>query len=220
MKNTILSLVLTLVSILSLHAQIREGAITYDMKLEGIPADQAAMMGNMETKISFKDGKSLTEMTTLMFTQKVAVTPEGMVMLMDQMGNKIAVKQTKEELDKTAAETKSATPKITYSKEEKTIAGYLCKKATITITDKDQKETTVDVWYSDKFANPNKGNNEHDITRGLNGLPFEFSSAAGPMNIKMLAKEVSTAPIPDSVFALSTEGYEVMSAEDLKAMGR
>lgn len=220
MRKVFLS-VIAFVSFASLQAQIKEGSITYDMKIEGLPAEQAAMMGNMETKVSFKNDKSLTEMTSLMFTQTIVATPNGMTMLMDQMGNKIAVKQTKAEMDQAAEEAKkeASEPKITYSNEVKKIAGYDCKKATITLIDKDKKENVVDVWYSDKFDNPNKGNAGQDITKGIKGLPFEFSSNMGPMSIKMTAKSVSTASIPDAKFEVSTEGYKIMSADDLKAMG-
>lgn len=220
LNKTLLSWVLFLTAVFAVQSQIKEGTIIYEMKLEGIPAEQAAMLGNMETRITFKGEKSLTELSSLVFSQKIAVTPEGMTMLMDQMGNKIAMKQTKAELDKAAQENKEnqAEPKITYSDQTKTIAGQVCKKATITTLDENKNEKQLEVWYSDKFANPNKGNNEQDITRGLKGLPFEFASTMGPMTIKMNAKSVSTTAVDDAVFVLSTEGYQVLSAEEINAM--
>ena len=57
---------------------IKEGYVLYDMKFEGLPAEQAAMMGDMETKITFKDKKVLTEMTSMMFTNQTAVDDLGM----------------------------------------------------------------------------------------------------------------------------------------------
>lgn len=205
------------------NAQIKEGSITYAMTFEGLPPEQAAMLGDMETKVTFKNGKSLTEMTSMMFTNQTIIDEKGMTMLMEQMGNKFAVKQTKEEMEKEAAKSKDkpADPKIEYINETKTIAGYECKKAIVTVFGKDNKEEKTEVWYCDKFENPNKEGKGRGqmIMKGLNGVPFEYSGGGqGGMKIKMVAKEVSTGSVPDSKFELSTEGYKMMTMEELKAM--
>ena len=54
--------------------------------------------------------------------------------------------------------------------------------------------------------------------KGLKGMPFEYAGGQGGMKFKMTAKEVSTDPVADSKFVLSTEGYKVMTADELKAM--
>jgi GLPGLI family protein len=183
------------------------------------------MLGDMETKVVFKNGKALTEMSSMMFTNQTLVDDKGMVMLMEQMGNKIAVKQTKEEMDKEAAKTKEkpADPKIEYTNETKTIAGYECKKAIVKAVIKDKKEEkteTIEIWYSDKFENPNKEGKGRgqSVMKGLNGMPFEYSGGQGPMKFKMVAKEVSTEPVSDDKFNLSTDGYKLMTMEELRAM--
>ncbi len=222
MKIKFLSLAVALMSVVSLNAQIKEGSVLYDMKIEGLPPEQAAMMGDMETKITFKNGKSLTEVNSMMFTQQMSADENGMVMLMEQMGNKIAVKQTKAEMEKEEAKAKDkpADPKVEYFDDVKTIAGYECKKAIVTVVDKDKKENKVELWYSDKFENPNKeGKGKgQNVMKGIKGMPFEYSTTMGPMKIKMVAKEVSTDPVPDSKFVLSTDGYKMMTTEELKAM--
>ena len=38
------------------------------------------------------------------------------------------------------------------------------------------------------------------------------------MKMKMVAKEVSTEPVSDAKFQLSTEGYKLMTMEELRAM--
>ncbi len=222
MKIKFLSLAVALISVISLNAQIKEGSVLYDMKIEGLPPEQAAMMGDMETKVTFKNGKSLTEVNSMMFTQQMSADENGMVMLMEQMGNKIAVKQTKAEMEKEEAKSKDKPldPKVEYFEDVKTIAGYECKKAIVTIVDKDKKENKVELWYSDKFENPNKEGKGRgqNMMKGLKGMPFEYSTTMGPMKIKMVAKEVSTDPVPDSKFVLSTEGYKIMTTDELKAM--
>jgi hypothetical protein len=222
MKIKFLSLALALMSVLSVNAQNKEGFILYDMKIEGLPPEQAAMMGDMETKVTFKEGKSLTELNSMMFTQQIFADENGMLMLMEQMGNKYAIKQTKAEMDKEEAKMKDkpADPKIEYVNETKMIAGYECKKAIVTMVDKDKKENKVEIWYSDKFENPNKEGKGRgmSVMKGLKGVPFEYSTTMGPMKIKMVAKEASTEAVPDSKFVLSTDGYKMMTMEELKAM--
>ncbi len=222
MKKLFSTLAVVALTALSLNAQIKEGYILYDMKIEGLPPEQAAMMGDMETKVTFKNGKALTEVTSMMFSQQMVVDETGMTMLMEQMGNKIAMKQTKEEMEKAEAKVKEkpADPKIEYTNETKTIAGYECKKAIVTTVGKDKKEEKMEMWYSDKFENPNKEGKGRgqNVMKGLKGMPFEYAGGQGGMKFKMTAKEVSTDPVSDSKFVLSTEGYKVMTADELKAM--
>ena len=224
MKKKLLSVVaLVALTVATLNAQIKEGSITYDMKIDGMPPEQAAMMGDMELKSTFKSGKSLTEMSSMMFSNQILVDEKGMLTLHDQMGNKIAFKQTKEEMAKEDAKVKEkqVDPKIEYTAEVKTIAGYECKKAIITmIVGKDKKEEKMDIWYSDKFENSNKDMKGSDsgFMKSLKGMPFEFTTYQGPMKVTMVAKAVSIEPVADSKFELSTEGYKMMTMEELKAM--
>jgi hypothetical protein len=125
-------------------------------------------------------------------------------------------------MEKEAAKSKDkpTDPKIEYLNETKTIAGYECKKAVITTVGKDKKEEKMEVWYSDKFENPNKEGKGRGqgFMKGFKGLPFEFSNAQGGMKFTMIAKAVSTDPIDDSKFNLSTDGYKMMTMDELKAM--
>jgi len=223
MNKLFSTLAVVALSALSLNAQIKEGIITYAMTMEGLPPEQAAMIGDMELKSTFKNTMVLTEMSSMMFTNQTLVDDKGMVMLMEQMGNKIAVKQTKQEMEKEEAKQKEkpADPKIEYTTETKTIAGYECKKAIVTtISGKDKKEEKMEIWYSDKFENLNKEGKGRgqSFMKGLKGVPFEYSGAQGPMKFKMVAKEVSIEPVADSKFELSTEGYKMMTMDELKAM--
>lgn len=222
MKKLFSTLAVVALSVVSLNAQIKEGYILYDMKLEGLPPEQAAMIGDMETKVTFKNGKSLTEMTSMMFTNQTLSDENGVLMLMEQMGNKMAIKQSKEEMEKEEAKAKDkqADPKIEYINETKTIAGYECKKAIVTSIGKDKKEEKIEMWYSDKFENPNKEGKGRgqNIMKGLKGVPFEYAGGQGGMKFKMVAKEVSIEPVADTKFVLSTEGYKMMTMDELKAM--
>ncbi|MES2763697.1 MAG: hypothetical protein V4677_15890 [Bacteroidota bacterium] len=220
MKKLFSTLAVAALTALSLNAQIKEGTITYNMTLQGLSPEEAAMMGDMESVMSFKTGKSLTEASSIMGSSTFLFDETGMLMLQDQMGNKTGMKQTKEEMEKEAAKEKTADPKIEYTDETKTIAGYECKKAIVTVVTKDKKEEKMDVWYSDKFENTNKeGKGQgQDFRKGLKGMPFEYGMSLGTLKIKFVAKSVSTDPVPDSKFVLSTEGYKMMTMDEMKSM--
>ncbi len=222
MKKIALLVFTMFLGTLALNAQVAEGSILYTMQVEGLPAEQAAMFGDMDLRNTFKNGKVLTEMNSMMGSTQILVDDKNVLMLIDQMGNKMAINQTKEEAEKENAKSKDkqADPKIEYTTETKTIAGYECKKAIITLVDKNNKEEKIDMWYSDKFANPNidgKGRGQH-MMKGLKGMPFEYVGSYGPMKTKITAKEVSEAPVADEKFKLSTDGYKLMTTQELKAV--
>ncbi|HWY12576.1 MAG TPA: DUF4412 domain-containing protein [Bacteroidia bacterium] len=197
-----------------------EGSVTYVMTMEGLPPEQAAMMGDMETKIFFKDKKSLSETSSMMFSTKQLTDENGQLILMDQMGNKVFTRVSKAEMDKMAAEAnKDKDPKIEYTNESKSIAGYDCKKAIVTLNGKDG-EVKSDVWYTEKVPYVSQGGGrKQEMFKGLKGMPMEFSFKQQGMNIKMSAKEVSLNKVPDSVFVLSTEGYTEKKMDDIKKGG-
>lgn len=199
----------------------KEGSVTYVMSMEGLPPEQAAMMGDMETKIFFKDNKTYTEMNSMMYSYKILNDENGQLFLMDQMGNKFFTRTSKAELDKNAEVAKDKEPKIEYVEDAKSIAGFECKKAIVTVNGK-EGEVKTDVWYCEKVPYVSQGGGGRrggEMFKGLKGMPMEFSIKQGPMNIKMMAKEVSFDKVPDSKFVLSTEGYTEKKMEDLKKEG-
>lgn len=200
----------------------QEGSITYLMAMEGVPPEQAAMMGDMETKIFYKDKKSLTEMSSMMMSYKTLNDENGSLILMDQMGNKFFTRVSKAEMDKNAEVNKDKEPKIEYLNETKSIAGFECKKAIVTSTGK-EGEVKMDVWYSEKVPYVSQGGGGRrggEMFKGLKGMPMEFTIKQGPMNIKMTAKEVSFDKVPDSKFVLTTEGYTEKKMDELKKGGQ
>ncbi len=223
MNKLFSTIAIVALSVVSLNAQIKEGTITYAMTMEGLPPEQAAMMGDMEVKMTFKENKSLMEVSTMMMSQLASLNEKGMTLVIEAMGNKMAVVQTKEEMDKEEAKLKDKTPdpKIEYTSETKTIAGYECKKAIVTmVVGKDKKEEKIDVWYSDKFNYLDKDGKTKGEIKGLKGIPFEYFSYRTGFKSKLIAKEVSTEPVSDEKFNLSTEGCKMMTMDELKSMGR
>ena len=218
MKKIITAIAILMVTFI--NAQTKEGYVLYTTTLEGMPPEQAAMMGDMETKVYFKGGKSLTEVNSMMYSMKSLNDDNGVLMIQETMGNKSFVKMSKADLEKKAAaeaKEKKKDPKIEYANETKTVAGYECKKAIVTVTTKDS-EVKTDVWYTEKvpYISGGGGRKGGEMFPGLKGMPLEYSFAQGPYKMKMSAKEISLAAVPDSKFSISTEGYTEMKADDLK----
>ena len=206
---------LTIASILTMQAQtITEGSITYSVNFEGMPPEQAGMMKGSEMKIYFKEKKSRTEFTTAFFNTITVLDENSSITLSEAMGQKSFYKMKKEDLEKEAK--KHPDPKITYTEEKKTIAGYECKKAIVEVKDQKGETQKVNVWYTDKL--PNNSGGRMASFKGLKGAPLEFEMNQGPMKMKMTATKVSLAAIPDSQFKLSTDGYTEMKMEDLQKM--
>ncbi len=99
---------------------------------------------------------------------------------------------------------------------KKKIAGYECKKAIVETKNQKGETNKTDVWYCEKLQGVSNTSSGMGTFKGLKGASLEFSAQQGPMKIQMTATNVSTAPVADSKFVISTEGYTEIKAEDLK----
>jgi hypothetical protein len=117
-----------------------EGTIVYSLNFDeaGLDPASASMLQGREMIISIKGDKSKMEMDMgMMKTATISDNKAGTaVTLMDIMGQKMALKMTKEEIEKQRAEVKE--PTIKYTDETKEIAGYKCKKAIAVTEDGDE----------------------------------------------------------------------------------
>jgi hypothetical protein len=202
-----------------------EGTAVYEMSIEGLPPEQASMMGDMMMKIVWKGDKSYYEQSSMMFETKSVTDENGTLMLMDQMGNKYYMKYKPEELSKESDKGSAPEYKIEQTNETKKIAGYDCKKAIVTTKTRDGKEFKIDIWYTDKIPNyyakqknTTRRNQDMSYLKSINGMPMEYTIPQGQMTIKVTAKEVNFNPVSDDVFKLSTDGYTEIKPDDLKKM--
>jgi hypothetical protein len=202
-----------------------EGTVLYEMKIEGLPPEQASMMGDMTMKIVWKGNKYYSEQSSMMYETKSVTDENGTLVLMDQMGNKFYMKYKPEELSKESDKGSAPEYKIEQTNETKKIAGYDCKKAIVTSKTRDGKELKIDIWYTDKI--PNYYSKQKNTTRryqdmsylkSINGMPMEYTILQGQMSIKVTAKEVNFNPVSDDIFKLSTDGYTEIKPDDLKKM--
>ena len=214
MKKILLTVV-AIAGMFAAQAQVKEGSVTYNITAEGMPPEQASMMKGMELTMSFKDKKSRADFSMAMGTQITVSDDDGSLILMDMMGQKIFTKMTKADMEKEIK--KISEPKITYIEEKKTIAGYECKKALVEVKDPKGETQKLNVWYCEKLPYTSGGRMTGQF-KGLKGAPLEFDSNRGGAKMKITATKVSTSPVADSQFKISTEGYTEMKYEDYKKM--
>lgn len=193
-------------------------------KIDGLPPEYAAM-GESEIVSYHKGEKSKREEINMMGSVVTYNDGNITVVLTEQMGEKTGWTATKEELQAANAKEKDIKkPKIEYLTDKKTIAGYECTKAIITVIDKDKKEQKVIVWFTEKLKN---NTSKVKARRGpslnfddLKGRPLEIEAAGNEngMDLKALitATEVSTAKIDDSVFKIDSTGYKMMTYKEVQ----
>jgi len=208
MKNLLVILVLAIT--MQCSAQTTQETITYSVDAGNSP--MAAAVGDMKMVLYYKNGKSLFDMTSLVYSVKTLVNDNGTLMLMNVGGQKFYIKQpvpSAESID-------SVKPSIDYIDETREIAGYTCKKALVRIPG--IADTAV-FWYCEQLPVTGYGK-DAAILKALKGMPLEYVMTSGPVQVKLTAKTVSTNNIPESTFQLSTEGYTEMDPSMFKGMAQ
>ncbi len=220
MKKLLLNVLSFMSAGILVYAQNNEGMAIYQMTIEGLPPEQASMMGDMEMKMIWKDNKVYSEQSSMMYNVKSVTDDKGTLVLMDQMGNKMYWKSIND--PKKEEKQPTVDYNIEYANETKKIAGYDCKKAIVTVKGKDG-EHKVDIWYTEQIPNhyaKHKSNSKRDqgsaYLKAIKGMPLEYSMPQGQMTIKITAKEINFNPISNDIFNLSTEGYKEIDPSMMK----
>lgn len=198
--------------------------IKMNVKVEGLPPEYAGF-GEQEIVNTMKGDKYKTEMTSMMGSNVTVFDGKKLTSLNEAMGNKSGFTATKEELDASKEKDKDPKPKIEYTTEKKTIAGYECTKAIVTTVGKDKKENKMTVWVTEKIKGPQTkaGGGRRGMMMDfgdLKGYPLEMemsqSQQGMDMKIVVTTSEVSTTNIDDSTFVISTDGYKMSTYTEYK----
>jgi GLPGLI family protein len=215
MKSTIYSVALTAtfaIATLFASAQNFEGKVVYDIVYEEVPEEIAGFesmlpkemttyMKGPKTRIEQNTG--MGENITIMDTDK----KEGVV-LMNMMGNKWAIKMSKEDIEEKEGDAEE--PQFKYLKETKKIAGYTCKKAEMWI--EGEEDDVMTVYYTEAIQNTANSN-----FKGLKGFPLEYQIAKQGMVMSMVANTVKKETVAASLFEVP-DGYEEKTMEELGGM--
>lgn len=217
MKNILFNcrfqLVIVFTLFLSLYsrAQGPSGYIKYNMSYaESSMTKEELEMMPAETEMWFKGDLVKLRMPMGMGMQSdVLILKDKVVLLMDLMGNKLAMESTKAEVEKENFGTKKAVVKL-IAGETKNIAGFDCKKAMLSTPG----EKDMIVWYSDKIKS--NGSWYFQMSE-IKGFPLEFSMKTGEMSVRMTAKEVRMENVGDTEFTVSSD-YKLMTQADMMKM--
>lgn len=191
-----------------------EGTITYSVTTEG--EFDASTKAQLPTEVvwTFKGPKSSMLMKTGFGNITILANADSkeQVVLYDMMGQKMAIKSTKEETEKSLSEIPEA--KVTETTETKKILNYNCKKVQIS----DDKNNTIDVYVTDEIQVANA--NWNTQYKNIKGIMLQYAQKGNPNSDAMMiftAKEVKKGKIKDSVFDIPTD-YKQMSMNEFKQM--
>ena len=195
--------------------------VKMNLKIEGLPPEYAGF-GEQEMVNYFKGEKYKSEMSSMMGSSTTSFDGKKITQISEAMGEKTGFTATKEEMEEANKSEKAETkPKIEYTSEKKTIAGYECTKAIVTTTDKEKKENKVNVWVTDKIKTPEKKIKSRSMGPDfgdLKGYPLEIEmkQKQGEMDMKIMitCSSVSTGALEDGLFDLKTDGYKMVSYKE------
>jgi predicted RNA-binding protein len=186
-------------------AQITEGKITYSLDFPDldIPAAQKSFLPS-ESVTYFKEGKSRSETNAGMGVKSVTIsTSKEVVMLIDMMGDKKAIRQDISKIDKSN--------NVNITEEEKRIAGYVCRKAILSSGGDDK----VEVWFTKDIVGGGTWGGSFDK---IKGAPMEYVIENSGMKMKMTALSVSAEKVDAKIFEIP-KGYKEITEEELRKDG-
>ncbi|HOZ29282.1 MAG TPA: DUF4412 domain-containing protein [Bacteroidales bacterium] len=190
------------------------GIITYDITYEGEGID-ATTLAQLPSQlvVSINGNKIRNEQISPLYSMSsISNFDDGStIVLIDMMGMKIAVNQSKEEMEKNLAEAGIKDPEIKILDETKVIAGYNCKKAEVTTG-----EDVVEVYFTDELIVP-AGINDQNGFKGINGLLMQYTVNQQGMIMTMTVKEIKKAKVKSGMFVIPDD-YEIKTAEELGGM--
>lgn len=193
-----------------------EGVITYKITYPDskFTESQLAMFPKLVT-VSVKGTKSRTEMQMNgMSTVEIKdYSEKSSVTLLDIMGQKLAIKKTSADIEK---EMKSdATTSVELTSETKVIAGYMCKKAVITIND-DGKKSVFEAYFTEELGG-NNINFDNPVFKDIKGVMLEFSLRENEMNMLFTATSVDKKGISSKEFEIPSD-YKPTTLDEMKNM--
>jgi hypothetical protein len=192
-----------------------EGVITFKITYPDnkFSESQMAMFPKVFT-ITVKGTKARTDMQMSMGNQSVIIDYEAKnrISMMNMMGQKYAIQETAEDIEKELAN--QPKPTVQYSDETKTIAGYTCKKAIVTV-DEDGQKTNYEVWYTTEIESINT-NFDDPVYRDIKGVLMEFSmSTPQDFSMKFTATSVEKKSVSAKEFEIPAE-FVPITKEELK----
>jgi hypothetical protein len=128
------------------------------------------------------------------------------------MGQKYAIKQTAQDIEKENADQPKGTVNVTN--ETKNIVGYICKKAIVT-SDEDGVKSTFEVWFTEELGGKD-ANFDDPLYKDINGVLMEFIIKNPQFSMKLSATSVEKKTIAAKDFEIPAD-YTLTTKEELKS---
>ncbi|MFH1161216.1 MAG: DUF4412 domain-containing protein [bacterium] len=192
-----------------------EGVITYKISYPDskFTESQLAMFPKIMT-IMIKGDKAKSEIQTPMGAQ-IEITnyaDKTKVGLINMMGQKYAIQETADEIQQDMKD--DPLGQVQLTDETKTIAGYNCKKAIVTMDD-DGSKTTYEVWYNNEFGAINS-NFDNALYKDINGVLMEFTMITPQFTMQFSAIAVEKKSVSSKEFEIPAE-YTLTTKEELQS---
>lgn len=213
MKKYLLAILLAGFTFYAANAQGFEGKVVFSISFEdsGLPPEALTMLKGAESVMYIKGDKRRVDMNTAMQSTTSIVDDKAHTVLttMDIMGQKYLIKMNEADLKKEKEDAPEVS--IKYTEDAKTIAGYKCLRADVTMKDKSGMENLFIVYYTTDIPT----NTTKSTFEGLKGFPLEYAIAQGGIRMNFTAKSVEKTVVPDSKFELAKEGYTETTLDEL-----
>lgn len=215
MKHLLITIIAILFSLNCTYAQsMSAGKVIYAISYpESTLDEQTLAMMPSEATMYFNNDKTRMEMQMGMGMNMVTLADnksKTATVLMDMMGNKTAMTMTEDDINKEAKN--AGEYEIKQTDETKTIAGYLCKKAVVTLKDKN----SFNVWYTDQIRV--KNSNWNNQFKNIDGFLMEFRMDQNTgLSMQMTAKKITDEKPGDEMFVVP-EGYKKMTKDEMIKM--
>ena len=200
--------------------KIKSGIIEYQMTFEGLPDDDptSAMFQNSTMKICFTPDRTAMVMDMgIMNTTIISNVKEKTgIMLMNMMGNKMAIDLNEMDLKAVSDKKAANNIEVTPTNDTKEIAGYICKKYLVTMI-QDDNVLNMPVWVTDAIQ-PETRYNIDDFQSKFEGMPLEYNIMMNGMNIKLIAQDITLNKIDESVFNIPNDYKRITMKEYMNMM--
>jgi hypothetical protein len=182
---------------------VKEGKISYKIDEASLDPQFAAFLGDMTMEILFDDSNLRVDLSSSMMSNTSVFAKDGSVLvLMNLMGQQIAMNEIQEPTAGTVTETE----------ETKSIAGYDCRKVIYT-----QDGVSLVFYVTSKIKAPNLSSTMP--IEQLGGYPLQIEVNQGGMQMSFVAESVSAEKVDKGAFSTDVpNGYQLMSQDELTKM--
>jgi hypothetical protein len=203
-RSLLFTLIVLAVSTFSSTAQTKKftGTINYKITYPGNASSPliASLPQNIEMQIAANKAKFDVALPNGKYTFIINGDDVTVTRLIDASEGKFFIKKTKEEFNK------EELPVTMPLKETKTIAGYKCKSAEISVTDRGGKVQKSTVFYSEDLGTNNIYFNTD--AKAIKGIMLDLDYTTMGVTMHLTASEITPGRVSNKTFEIPSDYVE------------